>query len=208
MPCLPNLLLLQRLERVQRSVRVPRASAMVVRRWMTALVTLVVMAMPASAASVVEVSSIGLSRADQQLSLEFSLRVQLSKTVEDALRKGVPMYFVAQASLMRERWYWRDERVARVSRQWRLAYQPLTNTWRVGIGALSQNFNSLSEALATLTRTSGWVLAELKDLDGDSRYLVDFAFRLDTTQLPAPLTVGLTAGSEWQLSLERTLRVD
>jgi hypothetical protein len=162
----------------------------------------------ALAAPSVEVSSLGLSRQDQQLTLEFSVRLQLSKTVEDALRKGVPMYFVAQATVLRDRWYWRDERIARVSRQWRLAYQPLTSTWRVGIGALSQNFATLSEALATLTKTSGWVLADLKDLDPDSRHTVEFSFRLDTGQLPAPLTVGLTAGSEWQLAVERTLKVD
>lgn len=150
----------------------------------------------------------GLTRQDPHLTLEFSLRVQLSKTVEDALRKGVPMYFLAEATVMRGRWYWRDERIARVSRQWRLAYQPLTNTWRVGVGALTQSFGSLSEAMNTLTRTSGWVLAELRDLDPDSRHTVNFSFRLDTSQLPAPLLVGLTAGSEWQLQLERTLKAD
>lgn len=162
----------------------------------------------ARAASVVEVSTLSLVRQEQQLTLEFSLRVQLSRTVEEALRRGVPMYFTAQATVLRSRWYWRDERIARVSRQWRLAYQPLTGTWRVGIGALNQNFPTLGEALNTLTRTSGWVLAELKDLDPDSRHTVDFVFRLDTAQLPAPLNVALGAGSEWQLGLERTLRVD
>ena len=94
----------------------------------------------------VEVSTLGLNRQDGQLTLEFSLRVQLSRPVEDALRRGVPMYFVAQASTYRNRWYWRDERVARVSRSWRLVYQPLTSSWRVGIGALTQNFATLDEA--------------------------------------------------------------
>jgi hypothetical protein len=66
------------------------------------------------------------------------------------------MYFVAEATLLRNRWYWRDERVARVSRSWRLAYQPLTGTWRVGLGGLNQNHATLAEALAVVSRSGGW----------------------------------------------------
>lgn len=156
----------------------------------------------------VEVSTLGLNRQDGQLTLEFSLRVQLSRPVEDALRRGVPMYFVAQASTYRNRWYWRDERVARVSRSWRLVYQPLTSSWRVGIGALTQNFGTLDEALGVITRTSGWRIAELAALDADGRHYVEFVFRLDTGQLPPPMLVGLTSQVDWQLGVERSLRVD
>ena len=160
------------------------------------------------AAQGVDVASIGLERRDGQLTLEFSLRPQLPRTVEEALRRGVPMYFTAQASVYRSRWYWRDERLARVSRQWRLAYQPLTDTWRVGIGALAQSFPSLQEALGVITRTSGWVLLEASQLDPGSQHYVEFSFRLDTTQLPPPILVGLTGQADWQLGVERTLRVE
>ena len=175
---------------------------------LTLALVVVVCARPARAASSVEVNTLSLARQEQQLTLEFSLRVQLSRTIEDALRRGVPMYFSVQATVLRNRWYWRDERLAQVSRQWRLAYQPLTNTWRVGVGALNQNYPTLGEALSTLTRTAGWVLADWTQLDPESRHTVDFSFRLDTAQLPAPLTVGLTAGTEWQLAFERSLKVD
>lgn len=156
----------------------------------------------------VDVASLGLDRQDGHLSLEFSLRVTLSRPVEDALRRGVPMYFVAQATLYRNRWYWRDERVARVTRNWRLAYQPLTSSWRVGIGALTQSFGTLEEALGVISRTSGWRLAELSQIEPDARQYVEFSFRLDTGQLPPPMLVGLTSQADWQLGVERTLRVD
>ncbi|MBL8327557.1 MAG: DUF4390 domain-containing protein [Rubrivivax sp.] len=165
-------------------------------------------ATPASRAQGVDVAALALDRQDGQLTLEFSLRTQLPRGVEDALMRGVPMYFLAQATLYRHRWYWRDERVARVSRQWRLAYQPLTGSWRLGIGALTQNYSTLSEAMAMITRTSGWRLAELSQLDPDARHYVEFSFRLDTAQLPPPMQVGLTGGGGWQLGLERTLRVE
>lgn len=169
---------------------------------------LLAVAVGSARAQGVEASTLALDKQDGQLTLEFSLRTQLPRSVEDALRRGVPVYFTAQATLLRSRWYWRDERVARVARQWRLAYQPLTDTWRVGIGALTQNVASLPEALGMITRTSGWRLAELSQLDPDSRHYVEFEFRLDTSQLPPPMLVGLTGNADWQLRLERILRVD
>jgi hypothetical protein len=156
----------------------------------------------------VNVVTLALQKQEGQLTLEFSLRTQLPRSVEDALQRGVPIYFTAQASLYRNRWYWRDERVSRVTRQWRVAYQPLTDSWRVGIGVLTQSVPTLQEAMAFITRTSGWRVADLAVLDADSRYYVEFAFRLDTTQVPAPMLVGLTTQADWQLGLERSLRVE
>ena len=81
----------------------------------------------------VELTSLRTTRADGELSLDFNARIVLPRAVEDALSRGVPVYFRAEASLWRNRWYWRDERVARVSRQWRVAFQPLTGQYRLRI---------------------------------------------------------------------------
>jgi hypothetical protein len=110
--------------------------------------------------------------------------------------------------VFRSRWYWRDERVARASRTWRLAYQPLTASWRVGIGAIVQSYPTLPEALGALSRLSGWRLAELAALDADARHYVEFSFRLDTTQLPGPMQIGLTSQGDWTLRIDRTLRLE
>ena len=77
-----------------------------------------------AAAQGVELASVELARRDGALVLDFAARLSLSPAVEDALQRGVPVYFVARATLYRNRWYWRDERVARVTRMWRVAYQP------------------------------------------------------------------------------------
>jgi hypothetical protein len=78
--------------------------------------------------------------------------------VEDALLKGIPMFFVVEADIYRDRWYWTDPRVASAARTIRLAYQPLTRRWRVNIASglitsssglratLNQNYETLSEA--------------------------------------------------------------
>ena len=160
---------------------------------------------PAAAADAVELLSLQAQRADGGLLLEFATRVQLPRAVEDALQRGVPIYFSAQATVLRSRWYWRDERVARVSRTWRLAYQPLTSSWRVGLGGLNQNYPTLADAMGAVTRIAQWRVAELTQIDPDSRHYVEFSWRLDTSQLPSPMLIGLVGGSEFALGVERTL---
>ena len=162
----------------------------------------------AALAQGVELATLRTSRAEGALELEFAARVSLPKPVEDALRNGVALYFVAEAQLLRNRWYWRDERVARVSRSWRVAYQPLTGFWRVGLGGLNQTHATLADALNAASTSSGWRLAELSQLDLDKTYYVEFSYRLDNSQLPRPMQLDLAAQAEWELSVERTLKVE
>lgn len=164
-------------------------------------------AVPARAQSV-ELTTFDLARADGALVLDFVARPVLSKAVEDAMQHGVPVYFVAQATLYRSRWYWRDERVARVTRTWRLSYQPLTNSWRVGFGALSQSYPTAEEALDLASRASRWKLADADQLEAGERYYVEFSYRLDNNQLPRPMQLDLAAQAEWQLSVERKIKVE
>ena len=154
----------------------------------------------------VELRALKLERRDGELVLEFATRLSLGPAIEDALQRGVPMYFLAQTVVYRSRWYWRDERVTRLSRSWRVAYQPLTGTWRVSLGGLSQGYPSLAEALAPLSRVSGWRLLEGEKLEPGERYYVDFSFRLDNSQLPQPMQIDL--GGDWKLGVERTLRIE
>jgi hypothetical protein len=173
-----------------------------------AALALAACALPRQARAQAELVSLQTVRGEGALMLDFAVQVKLPRAVEEALQRGVPIYFTAQATLLRSRWYWRDERVARVRRSWRLAYQPLTNSWRVGLGALNQNVATLAEALAFVTRASRWRLAELVQLDPESRYTVDFSWRLDTSQLPGPMSLGLPGANEFALGVERTLRVE
>ncbi|MBK6471594.1 MAG: DUF4390 domain-containing protein [Betaproteobacteria bacterium] len=162
----------------------------------------------AARAQGVELATLQVQRFEGALTLDFTARVSLPRTVEEALQRGVPIYFVAEARLLRDRWYWRDERVARVSRSWRVAYQPLTGSWRVGLGGLNQTFPSLSEALAIASRSAGWKLADLSQLDVDKSYYVEFSYRLDTTQLPGPMQFGLGGQGEWAVGASRVLKVE
>jgi len=170
-------------------------------------VVLSVLAAPAARAEGIELASLQVGQREGALVLDFSVRITLSAAVDDALQRGVPVYFAAQADLFRNRWYWRDARISRVTRTWRLAYQPLTGSWRVGIGGLNQTFATQGEALAAMSRIANWPLADAAQIDPDKDHYVEFSFRLDTSQLPGPMQIGVPGSAEWSLGVERTLRV-
>ena len=119
----------------------------------------------------------------------------------------MPLHFVADASLFRERWYWRDQRVSRVTRTWRLAYQPLTRTYRVSFGGLNQSFDSLADAVASVRRMGRWKLTEPGQIEEGEQYYVEFSYKLDTTLLPRPMQIGIGGQPDWTLQLEKTQRV-
>jgi hypothetical protein len=188
--------------------RAKRCLLPVLARW-ALLVALGLAAVPALAQGV-EVLDIKASRDESSVSLDYQLRVTLPPAVESAALRGVPLYFTAQASLWRPRWYWRDDRIGRAAREWRLSYQPLTSSWRVSQGGLGQSFSSLAEALSTMTRSTGWRLADARELEPEARPYIEFSWRLDTSQLPRPMQIGLGGiggASEWSLGVERTLRL-
>ena len=145
----------------------------------------------------IELALLETHRQDGELLLDFDARVTLPRGVEDALQRGVPVYFVAEATLFRARWYWRDERLARVQR-----------SWRVGFGGFNQSFQTLGEALTAASRSTRWKVAELSQLDPDAREYLEFSYRLDSSQLPSPMQLGLGSQAEWVLGVERTLRLD
>jgi hypothetical protein len=158
----------------------------------------------------VEVLDLKAYRDEALISVDYQLRVTLPATVEDAALRGVPIYFVAQATLWRPRWYWRDERVVRATREWRLSFQPLTKNWRVSQGGLGQSFATLAEALVGITRSTAWHIGDAREVDPiDGRHYLEFSWRLDTAQLPRPLQIGLGGiggASEWSLDVERSVK--
>ena len=163
---------------------------------------------PAAQAQGIVLSNLQTERGDEALLLNFSAAYELTKPVEDALQKGVPIYFTAEVSVFGKRWYWRDDRIAHLSRSWRLAWQPLTRRYRVSTGGLSQSYPSLHEALASMRGVQGWRIAELSQLDDDTKHYLEFSYRLDTGQLPRPMQIGLSAPEGWVMNVSRSINID
>ncbi|WP_328700941.1 DUF4390 domain-containing protein [Aquariibacter albus] len=183
----------------------PCAPVLLLRR-LVLLLSLLLALSPSRAAP--ELGSFELRRPpDEGLLLSYSLRLQLPAAVEDALLKGVPLHFLTEVEVYRERWYWRDERVARQSRAWRLAWQPLVRRYRLSLGGFSQQHDRLDEALAAVLAASRWQVAEAGTLDEGSAYRVEFDFRLDTSRLPRPLQFSVDREDAWELELHHRARL-
>lgn len=178
--------------------------------WFVALVAacfLAAAAAPAVRAETVEVSDFEV-RADDGVTLDFGLRFELPHNVEEALVKGVPLYFVAEAEVFRDRWYWRDKRIAKASRTWRVAFQPLTRKYRVTFGSLNQSFETLADAMSAVRRVSGWKIVEAPQMEEGAKYYLEFSYRLDTTLLPRPMQIGLGGQADWTLHLDKVQRIN
>ena len=62
--------------------------------------------------------------------------------------------------------------------------------------------------MAEASRASRWKLADAEQLEPGERYYVEFSYRLDNNQLPRPMQLDLAAQNDWQLSVERKMRVE
>jgi Domain of unknown function (DUF4390) len=173
-----------------------------------ALLAALAMAPRTARAEAVALSTFSVERGEEGVLLSFVADFELPRSVEDALVRGVPLYFEAEASVLQSRWYWRDKRIARAARTWRVTYQPLTRQYRVGSGGLNQNFETLAEALDVVRRAARWKIAEGPQVEEEGRYYVEFRFRLDTSQLPRPMQLGIGSEASWELSVERSVRLN
>ena len=153
-----------------------------------------------------EITTFDISRGEEGVLLSYAVKFELPRGAEEALTKAVPLYFVAEAEVFRDRWYWRDQRVAQASRQWRIVYQPLTLTYRVTFGGLSQTYSNRTEALASISRNSRWKIVDPGGADDGGKHYVEFSFRLDTSLLPRPMQIGISGQPDWMLSVEKVQR--
>jgi hypothetical protein len=159
----------------------------------------------------VQVKTFQLERSADGIYVSAQLQLELTPTVEDALLKGIPMFFVAQSDLMQARWYWYDRELASVQRTMRLSYHPLTRRWRLSVAqgtaqethqtqAIGQQFETLDEALAAMRRISRWRVADAVPHDSDARLDVVFSFQLDLNKLPRPFQLGNVGLSDWTIA--------
>jgi len=148
------------------------------------------------------VDSVEVRVEDDEVLLNAQFGFSLNATLEEALQRGVPLYFVLEADITRPRWYWFDEKVLRSSTQYRVSWLPLTRQYRVASGLFSQTLDTLQEVERLIGRVNSRVIARVGELERGARYDVSVRLRLDVNQLPKPFQVNALASRDWQLSSE------
>jgi hypothetical protein len=164
--------------------------------------------LPAAAWAGAELTGFEIGHTEDGVVINYAVDFELPRGAEEALNKAVPLYFVAEIEVYRERWYWRDKRVASAVRVWRIVYQPLTLSYRVTFAGLSQSYATRAEAFAAIRRGVNWKLADASQIEDGSHHYVEFNFRLDTSLLPRPMQIGIGNTPDWALSVEHFQRLN
>lgn len=156
---------------------------------------------PVRAAEGVEITRASLESTDEGYRLSLNLSFELTRGLEDAVTRGVPLYFTTEVQLMRPRWYWFDEKAVNTSQTIRISYNVLTHQYHAAIsGRLQQSFSSLDDALSLIRRPSRWIIAEKGALKPGQTYNVAVRMGLDVTRLPKPFQVHALNSSDWRFS--------
>jgi len=156
----------------------------------------------------IEVRSAALVAGDEGYFLEADFEIALNPTLEDALNKGVSLYFLLEFEVIRPRWFnvfglgFLNEKVVNTQQQYRLSFNPLTRQYRLGVGSLFQNFGSMSEALDFLSRVRRRQVLEPGVLSKGSTYSAAVRMRLDVSQLPKPFQLNALASRDWNFGSE------
>lgn len=140
--------------------------------------------------------------ADDHYVLQAQFDIVLTPTLEEALNKGVPLYFSLEFELIRPRWYWFNDRVVYLQQEYRLSHNALTRQYRLGVGNLHQNYATLSEALEVMSRVRRRQEVEPGTLRADATYVAGVRFRLDTSQLPKPFQLNALLGRDWNIGTD------
>ena len=134
------------------------------------------------------------------LLLNATFEFELPQALEEAVQKGIALYFNIEFELFRKRWWWFDPRVASSTLTYRLSYSPLTRQYRLARGGLSQSFETLDEALSLLKSVRNWKVGERSMLSPREEYDAQVRMRLDVNQLPKPFQVNAITSREWTLA--------
>jgi hypothetical protein len=165
-----------------------------------ATVPLLPLAAPVARADTIQAVAASLRVEDERVELYAEFSVSFTSTLEEALQRGIPLYFVQEFELARPRWYWFDEKVIQSATTYRVSYVPLTRQYRVSSGLLGQTFDELKDVERLIGRISARAVARADQLEAGARYDAAVRVRLDVDQLPKPFQVSALASREWQLA--------
>lgn len=132
------------------------------------------------------------------LSADFN--INFNSRLEEAVNKGVVLYFAVDFELARSRWYWFDEQVIRRNRTYMLSYHALTRQYHLSTGGLHQSYASLEEVLRLISRLRSWQVLEKGEYKNDQMYLARIRMYLDLTQMPKTFQVSALANKDWNLN--------
>jgi len=174
-----------------------------VRTWLVAVLAMLPVLVLAAE---IEIANPQITASEDGFVISADFSFELNERLEEAVTKGVVLYFVTEFEMTRPRWYWLDEKVVSRNQTYRLSFHALTRQYRLSKGGLHQSFDTLSEALRVLSRLRNWVVidgrAEKPVVQAGDTYMAALRMRLDINQLPRPFQISALGNKDWSLASE------
>lgn len=128
--------------------------------------------------------------------------ISFSNGQQEALARGIPLYFVLEWKATYPRWYWFDKVVAEDDAVFRVSFLPLLQKYRVSYGLLSHDVATREEAERLIGRISSRPLFSTDHLEEDERYSFSIRLRFDDEQMPSPFRLNTLGSQDWKMASE------
>ena len=148
----------------------------------------------------IKIKSFELEKLEGDWLLNASFQIELAPGLEDAVQKGVVLYFQTEFELTRGRWYWFEEKAVLAQRQIRLSYQPLTQQFRIASEGFTFSAPTIAEALQAVGSIGGWRVIDNAQIDQSRSYMAALRMVLDLSKLPKPFQVNALNNRDWSVS--------
>ncbi len=148
----------------------------------------------------IKIKSVEMERAENDWLLNATFQIELAPGLEDAVKKGVVLYFQTEFDVTRSRWYWFDEKPALAQRQTRLSYQPITQQYRIASEGFTFSAKTILEALQAVGTIGGWKVVDNNQIDPGKSYTAALRMTLDLSKLPKPFQVNALNNRDWNVS--------
>lgn len=176
-----------------------RIASLALAAWVLVAVVSTLIA-PSVRADTIPVKAAELRIEDGEVLLNAEFQLNFNSTLEEALQRGIALYFTLEFEMTRSRWYWLDERVGHASLTSRVSYNALTRQYRVSSGLLTQTLGTLEEVERYVGRVTSRPVAPASAVSKGQRYDAAIRLRLEVNQLPKPFQVDALASREWTLA--------
>ena len=174
-------------------------------KWL--IVPLMLPAFQNVAAEGIDVSRAEARRTDGgQLSVSSRFQTELPDQLKQALRRGVPLNFTLgwqlSAPTVASYRFKFDQLIGDDSNiYYKLTFHPLTNRYRVTVGAFSTDYDTLDAALRAIGAVANWKVLHKGTLSGTEARETKAEIRLllSTSKLPKPFQINALTSKNWHL---------
>ncbi|WP_308019294.1 DUF4390 domain-containing protein [Neisseria cinerea] len=141
-----------------------------------------------------------------QLSVSSRFQTELPDQLKQALRRGVPLNFTLgwqlSAPTVASYRFKFDQLIGDDSNiYYKLTFHPLTNRYRVTVGAFSTDYDTLDAALRAIGAVANWEVLHKGTLSGTEarETRAEIRLLLSTSKLPKPFQINALTSKNWHL---------